>query len=1018
MPAPGNHPAASVAPQWATHGKVPRLDRFLLGPEIGRGAMGRVVRAWDPMLRRVVAVKLLLQEDPMEMARFLHEAQLQAGIDHPNVCRVYEVGSSMAQPYIAMQLIDGHTLDFYHGRFSVEEVARILADVAAAIHAAHLRGLIHRDIKPSNILLEPTADGHHRPYIMDFGLARRLGEGTDAGVPWDADGTPAFMSPEQARGEAIGPASDIYSMGATLFACLCGEPPREPIAPLELSRARDLRLLHLKRPELSPDLEAVLLRCLHPEPQRRYASAGILEEELRAWLAGKPVRASRPGLVPILKRSLRRNRGLWLASLASMLALGGMLGWHMRVRGQGRAMLEMTTRFLLDVSLEESLLGRERLLPAHDIRPALERARSRIATIERDMARIGGPALAPGHYAIGRVYLDLGELDKAEQHLQDAWNRGLNTPDVAATLGIAKAQRHFEDVDQLLLKQPENLAEQLRELRQARLLEIESYLRKAPREGTSTRHLAQGEAFLAMARGEYALAAQRFRQASSEAPWYYEAFLLEARALELLDDTGGAGEATLRRARWEACLDHAFRLAGSDDRVYAAQIRRHVRLGRIALRRGESAEPHFRRARDIHEQSRVVRADSPHTTAAMLSLLGITLQGRLEGGEDVREELAEVLERHRPAMDREGGLPILAGDVLFLAQMYAEQLYAHGADPRPWLDWAARHLVARDPLAWVKNRRLLAMVQIDLSQDPKRTFDAILQKLDLLRTTHGADVPMHVASGHTWLEWARWKRERGQPDLEPLLRAGEAFQAALNLQPGHSDARQSMLRFKAREAMALAAAQQDPEPVLREARGLLESGTSYPTYSGVLARAELHLAEAICRGGLQGRLSQAIVDEGQEAAAWLLAKEPSSVSNRALLGEYLLMQARIAQGQGRDPHPFLARVESLTREGLKQKADAVELKLLLARVAVFRVLRIWPTRTREGTEGFYLAVEAHQLAPGRPEAQWLKGLFSFHETREPSGLAEKAAAERAAPAAIARLLVTLPPLPAALRQSH
>ncbi len=1018
MPPSGSRSTASAAPDWAAHGKVPRLDRFLLGPEIGRGAMGRVVRAWDPMLRRVVAVKLLLQEDPMEMARFLHEAQLQAGVDHPNVCRIYEVGSSIMQPYIAMQLIDGHTLDHFHGRLSMEEIARVIADIASAIHAAHRHGLIHRDIKPGNILLEPPQDGRHRAYIMDFGLAKRMGEGTEPGMPWAADGTPAYMSPEQARGEAIGPTSDIYSLGATIFACLCGEPPRGPMAPRGGSEARDLHLLRTRRPDLPGDLEAILLKCLHADPQLRYAGAALLEEDLRAWLAGKPVHARRPGIQSKIERSFRRHRSFWLAGGMGVLGVAALVSWHFRERSRERILLECTTRFLLEVSLEESLLGRERQLPPHDIRPALERARSRIASIERDMVRIGGSSLAPGHYAIGRVYLDLGELEKAEQHLQKAWSLGLSTPDIAAALGTAKAQRHFEELDQMLLKQPENLGAELRGLRNARLKDIEIYLRQAPREGSSLRNLAYGEAFLALARGEYATAASRFRQASGEAPWLYEACLMEARALELLDDTGAPGEASLRRARWEACLDQAQRIAPSDDRVYAAQIRRHVRLGRLALREGRSPESAFQRAREVFEQSRVVRPDSPHITAAMLSLLATTLRNRLERGEDVRTELLDVVERHRSLLEREGGAPVLAGDVLSLAHTLAEQLHAHGADPRPWLEWAARHLEPRDPVSWLENRRMLAQVQIDWSLDPRRTFDGLFQKLDQLKATHGSDAAIQVASGRIWMEMARWKRERGAQDLDPLLRAGEAFLGALALHPNHVEATLSLARVRAAQALSQALARQEFDPALREARGLLESQRS-GSLGFALAQGELGLAEALCHGGLEGHLSRARVEEGVLWMERALQRNPASIPVRSLLGEFLLMRARVSMSEGGDPSGILGRVAESARAGLLQKGDAVELKLQLTRVAAFQALRTWPsTAPRRGdASAVHLAVQARQLSPGRPECQWLHGLLAYHETRENAGLVDLVESERAAPAAIARLLATLPLLPAGLRKS-
>ncbi len=1008
---PSRHPSssASAAPDWASLGKVQRLDRFVLGPEIGRGAMGRVVRAWDPMLRRVVAVKLLLHADPIEMARFLQEAQVQAGLDHPNICRIYEVGSSLTQPYIAMQLIDGHTLDHHAGRMSLEEVARVMADVASAIHVAHRKGLIHRDIKPGNILMEPTADGPHRPYIMDFGLAKRLGEVTDAGFSAAGDGTPAFMSPEQSRGEAIGPSSDIYSLGATLYASLCGEPPRDPGALPDPTRARDLRVLRMKRPELSEDLEAVLVKCLQPEPTARYATAAALEEDLRSWLAGKPVVAQGPGLRSRLRRSLRRQPALWATGALTLLILGGTLGWSLHQRGHSRQILDLTTRFLLEVSLQESMLGRERLLPIHDIRPAMERARSRVVVIQRDMERIGEPARGPGHYAIGRIHLDLGELDAAERHLEAAWKAGLTSADVAATLGTVKAQRYFEALDQVLLRQHDNLPDHLRSLREARLREIEQYLRQAPGQGLSLSGLGLAEAYLALARGEYASAAARCRQALGEAPWLYEAILLEARALELLEDTAGPGEPTLRRSQWEACLDRAAAVAPSDDRVHAAQIRRHVRLGRQALRSGADAQVHFQRARAAYERSLLVRPDSPHTLAAVLTLEALQFQARDARGEDLRAELQPLIEQHRSAVDREPGTPV-ASEVLALTTLLVRQLQAHGEDPRAWLEWAGRHLETRDVLGWIGNRIDLAHTQIDLGLDPGKTLETLFARFEAIKRTHPVDVTVFLELGRARMEEARWLRDLGRPEMEALQRASEALQAALTLQPTHAEARIFLARVEARQAEARALRREDGRPALAAARRLLERGGE----GSLLAEAELRLAEL--RGQeLLGSGSSPGRPQGLQVAEALLASRPWDLESRAVAAELVLLEARENLRRGSAPEPLLVKASVIADHGLRQNPQSVALWLVKVRVEAFRGLRRWPASP--GTtelEGQRLAVQATQRAPGRPDVRWLRGLLAHLTTREGTGLQDMAAVEREAPLAIARLRTTLPPLPAGL----
>ena len=159
-------------PEWALDSPRPKLGRFILGPELGRGGMGHVHAGWDPLLRRQVALKLLHQGDPLQLLRFMREAQIQAKVDHPQVCKVYEVDSEGDQPYIAMQLIHGRTLGEARSDLDLREAARVMAEVAGAIHAAHRLGLVHRDLKPSNILLEEQEDCGPKPFVLDFGLAR------------------------------------------------------------------------------------------------------------------------------------------------------------------------------------------------------------------------------------------------------------------------------------------------------------------------------------------------------------------------------------------------------------------------------------------------------------------------------------------------------------------------------------------------------------------------------------------------------------------------------------------------------------------------------------------------------------------------------------------------------------------------------------------------------------------------------------------------------------------------------
>jgi tRNA A-37 threonylcarbamoyl transferase component Bud32 len=196
---------ANVMPLLKAVGKIKKFpiedwDRYEFIKLIGEGGMGRVYKARDPKLNRFVALKFIRCEDPGMVSRFAREAQAQARIDHPHICKVYEASEYEGHPYITMQYIDGLSLGDAKKKLTIDEKVRIIKEVAEALHAAHRLGLIHRDIKPANIMLEKVENDNWHPYVMDFGLARDM-EGIDKTKSNMIVGTPAFMSPEQARGD-------------------------------------------------------------------------------------------------------------------------------------------------------------------------------------------------------------------------------------------------------------------------------------------------------------------------------------------------------------------------------------------------------------------------------------------------------------------------------------------------------------------------------------------------------------------------------------------------------------------------------------------------------------------------------------------------------------------------------------------------------------------------------------------------------------------------------------------------
>ncbi|WP_437603067.1 protein kinase [Sorangium sp. So ce590] len=861
-----------------------RFEDFHL---LGRGGMGVVYRARDLRLGRRVAIKLLSAGAQVD-GSLLREARSQARLRHENVCEVHEAGVADRVPFLVMRHIDGPSLQEARGDLTLEEKVRVARAIAAALHEAHRLGLVHRDVKPSNVMLERGEDGAYRPYLMDFGIAR---DAAESGLTLTGAllGTPAYMAPEQAAGRvrALDRRTDVYGLGATLYALLAGRPPFVGGTVMDVLRqvleadAPPLRTLDRDIPR---DLEAVVMRCLEREPGARYESARALGEDLQRFLDGDPVLARRASLGRRLARLARRHRAAVSGASALVVAALVVAGLFVRDRRAAAEQATLARELGETVKEMELFLRGAHGMPLHDVERERDVVRARLKTVEARMAQAGDRGRGPGEYALGRGLLALQEPRAALEHLRAAEEAGYRSPGLDYAAGVALSELYRRGLEEA--RRLRNPAQ-----RQARIAALEAEL-KAP----AVRHLraalggaieAPGyvEGLLALAEGRHEEALEKARAAFAGAPWLHEAKKLEGDVLFAMGSRY-RHDAAFDFEKMKGYFDRAAEAYGiaadhgrSDPSVHAGACELWTQTMNAAGKHGASMRPSFERAREACGRALAASPRSPEATVKLAWVHGCFawwVASGMQPGEDVAAALGEATAR-------------------------AEEALARSPD-----DAMARYVAAGVFRARAFHADLIGRDQGEAVERAIQGYEAALEREPDFAWALNELCAVYAERG-------RYRSLRGIDPAGSFERAEACCDRVLALDPGFGSARSSRLITGIYEAEHLVRAGRSPEAVVQRTHGVIDSMRQMDPSWSWAPYWRVWLDHALALHALDAGADPGPALARAQASAREMAPDAATFpeSLRAMLA---MLEARVRLARGEDPAASLRIVrEALDR---------------------------------------------------------------------------------------------------------
>lgn len=932
------------------------LQRFDNIQRIGAGGMGVVYRAFDVKLGREVALKLLKHGEPTSWAKFSGEARAQARVEHDHICRVYDVGEAEGEPYIVMQLIDGEPLSLVRSHMNLRQRVELAEKVARAIAAAHAAGLVHRDIKPGNILVERKDDGSFRPYVVDFGIASVV-EGGVVQTLQGALGTPAYMAPEvqlHQKGKVIDVRVDVYGLGATLYDLLGGRPPfigADALDILAKLGREDPPPLRAIAKSIPMELEAIVMKCIDREPNRRYATMEALSDDLRRFLEGEPIMARRVGLRYTLRRLARKHgRTLFVGAAAFALMLTFVV-----VRRNAAVQAELAKDLGRTVTEMELYMRTAHQMPPHDIERERTVVRERIKTLEQRFA--GDTERDPSaYYALGRAYFTLGENVRACEYLEQAKRAGYASNELTYALARAQHAAYMDltrDVE-WYGSDPQQIAKECEAIKARYLTPALQLLGSA--EHARIEEPMYARALMATWEDRREDAVEKARAAFNESPLLYEAKVVEGEALaEIATRHWHSG----RSDWWQSMsagmekaietLVTAENIARSDPTVLQAVCGARTRLMYAAYSSKKvRVLPYFEAAREACERLVAVDPSSPtaHMSRANMHALYAYAAARFDEPEgDPVKATEEAIGIAEQAMRLSaGGLPAYQalGNALLAS---GRILLDRGLAATAVLETAEKHFEKGRSI--FKHNDSLQDGAVNLQyyrtiDDRRHGVDVgpRIERVEILIREVIAARPrgfnaylkrglMHVEHSRQQVEWGQWPKKSFDTVLEAMATAKQVN----------------------------------------------------PAFTFVYNDAEVH--EIMARYALDaGTPAADALDQMAKNLETLHAEESDTVQWVELSGIEATLRAREQMERKRDPEPFLDSARQRFRKAIERSPHLVELAVGAARVEVLiarfdlekkratpasfelirKPLQAFLSSKHDVSDAFALAAESHALA--------------------------------------------------------